>query len=199
MSLTSTCSDVVFRLARLAVAAQNLFRPHDQILRPLPRGMSGNPEFKIVGAVVGTHPVAMMDVFPRHQIASKLLLHDEAVLRNLTGAICLGMVGRADQHIPKLADVFFPALAQVDIRRPVPLDAVPMFGAPARTVGRFDAALRVARYCCFPTPVPIGVMLPAHTAHERLDVLASVNSARSQYFRSCHHSNNTTTLCACWR
>jgi hypothetical protein len=200
MSPTLTSSAAGCNPANSSVASKDLMCPRKQLRRPLTCRLAGDPEFKVGGVVVGAKTVPVVNVFPRKQMAADDLFHYETVLRHLTSAVCLGMARRADQHIAQLADVSFPPLSQVNVRGSVSLDAVPVFSAPTRAVGWLIAAFRLTRFRCLSVTVPVSVVLSAHAARKRLDVIASVDGASLCWSsRTCHHNNNSTQWLPCWR
>ena len=67
-------------LELLAINSNQLMRPRQQVLDPLPGWLSLHPQLQILGPVVVAHSVPVVDILVLAQRATQALLHDETML-----------------------------------------------------------------------------------------------------------------------
>jgi hypothetical protein len=96
--------------------------------------MRSRPEFEVLRAIVGSVPVAVVDLLVRFQLAPELLGHCESVPEYVPGVVRVRMVGPVEQHIASTVEPILAALWSrvTDLARTFP-DA-PMAVAKPSTV-----------------------------------------------------------------
>jgi hypothetical protein len=112
-----------WRCADPLVAPEDCVRPFDGIADSDTRWLGGSPLFEVLGSIVVSNAVSMVNRFTIEQMSAKKLLHHENVLEDIWPTCGTRMARRADHDVPRLVPgpAAFPV--PVGLCRNTPTDA----------------------------------------------------------------------------
>jgi hypothetical protein len=148
---------------RLGVPAQNLMSPGDEICGTLPGWLARDPQLQVLGPVVIPDAVDVVDILALHQETPERFLHHYPVLSHPASGL-RRMIGTFHDRISVAVEL----VGQIQppqgyLRRAMPVNAMPVQGAPPGTVGHGLAARCFAPRAVRSVAIPVDVMLSAHT------------------------------------